>query len=276
MRCTAINLSNRSFLVTVLTIFLVAPAYGAGEWDLGLALGYGKRSNPLINSHDIKQYWIADIAYYSDLWFFDNGDLGLVFSSSEDVSLNGVVSINSDRVYFSHMNENFLFLDETSAGAVDDLPGFVEAPDRDYAVELGLELIIDKPWGRFQSQLNSDISDTHGGLELWVDYSYDLLIQHWYIQTSLGVSWRSASLNDYYYGITPEDAIESGGYLPQYRAKEGINSFAKFSATYVISKQWRWVNSFQYERINSEAANSPIMTDDKITTVFTGLFYSFM
>jgi len=260
----------------ILAIGFAIPSYGSGEWDLGLAVGYGKRSNPLINSDDIKQYWLVDIAYYSDRWFFDNGDLGLVVSSARDISLNVIVGVNSDRVYFSHMNENFLFLENDSVSSAEPLPDFVEAPDRDYAVEMGLELIVDKPWGRFQSQLNGDISNTHEGMELWMDYSYDFLIQRWYIQTSAGFSWRSANLNDYYYGITAEDSRESEGYLSVYEAKNGFNSFAKLSLTYVIGKQWRWVNSFQYERINSEAANSPIMTDDNVTTVFTGIFYSFM
>lgn len=264
-----------SIYMTLLLASFAPPSYAGGEWNMGLAVGYGQRSNPLINSDDINQYWIADIAYYADHWFFDNGDLGAVIVNQHSISLNAIVSINSDRVYFSHMNDQFVLFENDGANSPEPLPNFVKPPDRDYAVELGLELIVDKSWGHFQSQLNGDVSSTHGGMELWADYSYDILFQRWYIQPSLGFSWRSKNLNNYYYGITEKDKAQSDGYLPIYEAKSGFNSFAKMSLSYIIDKRWRWVSSIQYEKINSEAANSPIMTDDKITTVFTGIFYSF-
>src|SRR5690349_15759272 len=45
------------------------------RWRLGAALGYGKRTNPLIQSEDIPVVVDLDIAYFGDRWFFDNGDL---------------------------------------------------------------------------------------------------------------------------------------------------------------------------------------------------------
>ncbi|MDH5622457.1 MAG: hypothetical protein OEY74_10280, partial [Gammaproteobacteria bacterium] len=41
------------------------------RWRLGAALGYGVRSNPLIQSDDIPIIIDVDIAWFGDRWFFD-------------------------------------------------------------------------------------------------------------------------------------------------------------------------------------------------------------
>ena len=51
------------------------------RWRLGAALGYGVRTNPLLQSDDIPIIVDFDIAWFGDHWFFDNGDLGLTFDS---------------------------------------------------------------------------------------------------------------------------------------------------------------------------------------------------
>ena len=59
-------------------LLLLLPALAAAEspWRLGVAMGYGERSNPLINSDDLPIILDLDIAYFGKYFFFDNGDLG--------------------------------------------------------------------------------------------------------------------------------------------------------------------------------------------------------
>lgn len=249
----------------------------AGDLDLGLALGVGERTNPLINSDDINIYWLLDIAYYGDKWFFDNGDLGINLNDSESYAINAILSVNSDRVYFSHLNDGLLSLDgSTGAGMSEGESGATEkikVPDRDYALEAGVELYVNRDWGFIQAQWNVDISNTHNGTELWLNYGYDLIINRWIVTPSLGLSWRDSNLNNYYHGVKQS---ESSAALPAYEAGAGLNAYTQLSASYFISRRWRWASVVGYEKINSEAADSPIMEDDKVITVFTGIFYVFM
>ena len=53
------------------------------RWRLGAALGYGVRSNPLVQSDDIPIIVDLDIAWFGDRWFFDNGDLGLTVADND-------------------------------------------------------------------------------------------------------------------------------------------------------------------------------------------------
>src|SRR4051794_14715278 len=62
---------------------ITAPATAAAavekperHWRLGVALGYGERTNPLIQSKKIPVLVDVDIAWFGERWFFDNGDVG--------------------------------------------------------------------------------------------------------------------------------------------------------------------------------------------------------
>jgi outer membrane protein len=72
------------------------------KWRLGAALGYGERSNPLVQSDDIPIVVDLDIAWFGERWFFDNGDLGVTFADNSALTASVVARINSDRVFFGN------------------------------------------------------------------------------------------------------------------------------------------------------------------------------
>jgi hypothetical protein len=57
--------------------------------------------------------------------------------------------------------------------AGEPLPQTVEfkPPDRDYALELGIEMLTDGDWGMLQLNAFHDVSGTHEGYELFANYS---------------------------------------------------------------------------------------------------------
>src|SRR6185503_3572374 len=57
------------------------------HWRLGVALGYGQRTNPLIQSDDIPVIVDLDIAWFGERWFFDNGDLGFSLVDKPDFTV---------------------------------------------------------------------------------------------------------------------------------------------------------------------------------------------
>ncbi len=80
-----------------------------GEWDLGLALGYGQKSNPLRHQDDIPLYVIPSIAYYGENWFFDNGNLGLTLAESENYTINLVTAYSRERAFFYRWDPSNVF-----------------------------------------------------------------------------------------------------------------------------------------------------------------------
>ena len=160
-------------------------------WRLGLAFGYGERSNPLIQSDDIPIVVDIDVAWFGKRFFFDNGDLGLTWINNDRLTLSTIARVNSDRVFFGRTNTRFIVL---GAGTLAQLDVELEVPDRDYAIELGAELLADGSWGRLQLAAFGDVSGTHDGFEAFADYSIGFRQQRWYVEPSLSLSYKSEKI----------------------------------------------------------------------------------
>ena len=240
------------------------------RWRLGAAFGYGVRSNPLVQSDDIPIIVDVDIAWFGDRWFFDNGDLGLTMADNDAITASLVARVNSDRVFFSNTDTRFVAFDLAGAPLAEAVEFTV--PDRDYAVELGVEMLTDGPWGALQFSAFHDISNTHEGYELYADYSFGWRDQRLYIEPSIGASYKSADLNNYYWGVTDDEA---DFVVPAYEAEAGLNWHARLMVGYQLSNHWGLSLVAEYERINDEAAASPIVEDGNVLGYFTGLVYRF-
>ena len=262
-----------SLFVLAVTPCLQAEAADESEssrWRLGAALGYGQRSNPLIQSEDIPIILDVDIAWFGERWFFDNGDLGLTFSDNALLTASVVARFNSDRVFFGRTDARFITVD--AAGAPLAQPVDFEPPDRDYAVEVGVEVLTDGRWGAMQLSAFHDVSGTHDGYELYADYAYRFLARRLYFEPSLGASYKSAAMNDYYWGLTENEA---GLVVLPYEAGAGVNWHARFLVGYQLTADWSLTLVAEYERLNDEAASSPIVDERGVVGWFAGLAWRF-
>jgi outer membrane protein len=263
-------------LLALLLVALPAVAQQAAEaekesrWRLGAAFGYGERSNPLVQSDDIPIVVDLDIAWFGDRWFFDNGDLGFTIADNSALTASIVARVNSDRVFFGKTDKRFVNVD-LAGMPLAEVAEF-KPPERDYAVELGIELLTDGDWGALQFTAFHDISGTHGGFELFTDYSYGWRKQRLYIEPSLGASYKSDKLNNYYWGVT---ADEAGIVAYPYEASAGLNWHARFMIGYQLSRHWSVSLVAQYERLNDDAAASPIVEEGALLGWFAGLSWRF-
>ncbi len=240
------------------------------RWRLGAALGYGLRSNPLVQSDDIPIVVDLDIAWFGDHFFFDNGDLGLTFADNRHVTASIVARFNSDRVFFGNTDTRFVAFDAVGLPLSESVE--FEVPDRDYAIELGIELLSDGSWGQLQMTAFHDVSGTHDGYEVHFNYGYGWRNQRLYIEPSIGASYKSAALNDYYWGIS---ADEAGVVVLPYEADAGTNLHARFMFGYQLSRNWSLSLVAEFERLNDEAAASPIVADRDVLGYFAGFAYRF-
>ena len=96
----------------------------------------------------------------------------------------------------------------------------IDVPERDYAIEAGIELLAEGAWGFFEGGVYRDVSGTHDGVEALATYGYGLRANRWYIEPAVGLAWKSAELNDYYWGIREGEAALAFG---PYAANAGLN-----------------------------------------------------
>lgn len=244
------------------------PADRESPWSIGIAFGYGERTNPLIQSEDLDILIDIDIAWFGKRWFFDNGDVGYTLFDDDRFTVNVIGRINSDRVFFSKTDTEHVSIFSFGTAMVEQ----IEVPDRDYAFELGMELLTDGDWGYLQLAGHRDASDRHHGYELYANYGRPIRRGRWYFEPSFGFAWKSADLNDYYWGVLPEEA---GVFLPEYRAGSGFNTHARFVTSYRIDRHWTFTIAAGYERLSNEAANSPLVDENSVRSGFAGLSFQF-
>ncbi len=240
------------------------------RWRLGFALGYGLRTNPLVQSDDIPIVIDIDISWFGDRFFFDNGDLGFTFADNDRFTASLVARVNSDRVFFSRTETRFVTVDAT--GMPLSVATIFDVPDRSYATELGVEVLADGSWGQLQMTAHHDISGKHDGYELFVDYGYGWRNQRWYVEPSFGLSYKSEALNDYYWGVRADEANLA---LPEYMAVDGINAHARLALSYQVNRHWTFSVVGEFERLNDSAAASPIVDDRNVFGYFAGYGFRF-
>lgn len=240
------------------------------RWQLGIALGYGVRTNPLVQSDDIPIVVDIDVAWFGDHFFFDNGDLGFTFVDNDAITTSIVARVNSDRVFFGRTNTKFVTVDlagQPLSSAVE-----LSIPDRNYALELGIEMLADGRWGHMQFAAHHDVSGTHDGYEIEFDYGIGMRHQRWYLEPSFGFSYKSKGMNDYYWGVRPGEANAA---LPEYEAGSGINTRARLVFSYQMTREWTFSLAGEFERMNDDAAASPIVADRNVVGYFAGFGYRF-
>ncbi len=247
-----------------------ANATMASNWRIGVAVGAGFRSNPLISSDNVPVYLDLDIAWFGERWFFDNGDLGLTVTNSDFATVNLVARVNSDRVFFGLTEDGFVRVADASGQPTLLEPVII--PDRDFAVESGVELLMDGAWGSLQLGVFTDVSDTHNGTEASVSYQRLFTRGQWIVETGLSASYATAKFNDYYWGVRPDEASTV---LAAYEAGAGIDVSARLGIRYVFSRSLAAGLIIEVERLNDETVASPIVADRNVTGVFAGLGYRF-
>lgn len=260
-------------------------------WKIGFGLGYGQKSNPLINSDDIPIYGIIQLSYFGENFFFDNGDIGWFIDEGKNWSVNAIAGVGGERSFYSFLNDSSVGFNpglglsngenilEPPTGAptapVDDNDTSVapaEAPERDITVDGGLELLYTLGHYEFQVQLLTDISGQHHGQELWFSWAKVHSIGKFEIVPSVGFNWKSSQAANYYYGVSNSEATPA---LPEYHVDSAVNAFARIGAKYTLNDHWKIIGVFQYEALATTISDSPAVKDEYVQTAFLGLYYEF-
>jgi outer membrane protein len=260
---------------------LCAGAAGAGQtadageepspqWRLGLALGYGAKTNPLIQSHRVSVPFNVDIAWFGKHWFFDNGDLGLTLFDGKAATVSLVGRVNSERVFFGRTESQLSRI--SAVGQPLDVAQEVKPPERHYAVEAGIEIMKDGRWGQLNISAYRDASGTHEGFDAGAEYSYRWHGARWVIQPHVSARFKSAALNDYYWGVKDDEANPA---LPAYHAGSGVTLGAGARTSYHLTPHVRLAASVSWERLPSAITHSPIVKESHVLGWFAGLAYRF-
>lgn len=258
-------------------------------WDIGIALGIGVRTNPLVDGDDIPLVVLPDIAYSWKNLYFDNAELGARWKLSQRQQLSVFVTPNRERANFSFWHTANIFTSLTQVEAspdigsdVEDSPieqDFIETEvsiddidERQWAYDAGVRLRI-KLGNHFLSfAAQSDISGIYDGSHASIALTNLSNWGQWRIQVSPFVRWHSSDLSNYYYGIREADLVDQG---LGYDANGGFQIGFQTLFSRPVYKKWDLIILAGALRLHDGMYKSPLVEKRVIMNGFMGMAYRF-
>jgi len=252
-----------------------------GHWNFSIALGAGIRTNPVVHGADIPLVVIPQFSYYGKRLFIENLDLGVTLAESDSNALSLVASPGYDRVFFYRSDLQNLFIgglpgpgnsaagNAGGNGAQASSPGSATQtpfPSRSRQITYlaGPEWTFRLERLSAQVDLLHEITGHNHGDEVRAALAVPLTASQSPLTATLGLTWKSAAIVNYYYGAPN---IYQGG--------SAVNPFMKLGYTRQLTRKWRLTALAQYERLGKAIADSPIVTQHYVATVFAGATYEF-
>lgn len=267
------------------------------ELQITVALGIGTTTNPLYQSENTPLYLVPDVAWYGENWYLDNTEIGYQWQNTDDFAMETFVSINGERGNFSRGFATNVFLPEASPGdslTSDPLPSVPEVPALDedsnesaqFATNIGVDDVADRDWAidagvrfhwyqkdsEWSLSIFQDISGVHKGQQAIVTYRHKYHLADWMISPAFSLTWKSANLLDYYYGIDVTDDVSENLF---YDAKAGFFPSVRVSVRRKLNENWQWLIFGKYTHLDKGMTDSPLVEESERMTFFTGVTYRF-
>lgn len=253
------------------------------SWHIGLAIGLGGRTNPLVDGDNIPLVVIPDIAYYAESVYFDNGELGWQFTPSTATSLEIFVAPNTEKANFSFWHTANILIPTTAFDSDITIDEPTQSPHRD---SISIDEVSSRKWAldagvRWQwygdnhhisIALSRDVSGVYNGSHATVKYQYLTTFGDWKISLSPHLKWHSGALSNYYYGIS-EDDTEIGTLT--YEARSGFQFGMSINSGYKINDDWQALFRVSGTQLHSGMTDSPLVEDNSIYSAFAGIAYRF-
>ena len=264
------------------------------SWQLGIALGVGVKTNPLVDGDDIPLVLLPDIAWYAEKAYFDNGELGYQWLSQQKFSFETFINLEREGAYFRFLQPaNFLVPSNGSTNSVapdkPDSSDIVDSPDNEIINterSFSIDDVASRKWainggirghyflsnGEWQLSFQQDISNVHQGQQAGVQYKHRWLWHDFRFGISLGVDWKSARLIDYYYGVSVRDTELKELH---FKGEAGWQPYISLQAQQPINENWSWLANIGYRRLPQSLTGSPLVEKNNILNAFLGVAYRF-
>ena len=139
---------------------------------------------------------------------------------------------------------------------------------RDVGVDGGLSAEMGGAWGNAFIEVLRDVSQTSHGTEWRLGYRYATRYRNAWLRPYAVLNWRNAALNDYYYGVRPEEATLD---RPAYAAGSGFAPEAGVHALYSLSERWSLIAGASLKYWPSAVGDSPIAGNRLQWQAFAGV-----
>ena len=199
--------------------------------------------------HDFTPLYI----YEGERFYLRSPSIGLKFGPAEEKRFE---------VFFRHRFEGH---------PTDNIPeSLAGMAPREHGIDAGVSGQLGGAWGLAFAELLRDASRTSGGSEARVGYKYPFRRGRLWLRPHVMVALRDERLNNYYYGVRPEEARAD---RPAYDAQSGVVTEIGFYAAYQLSTRWRLLGGATFSRLPDTVAHSPIVAERILNQYYIGAAY---
>ena len=214
---------------------------------------------------DTRTFVVPTIGYEGERLFFRGINGGVHLFKREGFELDAIAAARLD-------GWDAKDLDASELAAVGIDRTLLE--DRDIGVDVGLGMSLRGKYGKLSLEAKGDVSNASGGYELALGYRASFPLARGMLSPSVGVSYWSADLSDYYYGTLP--AEEARGVV---RYRPGAAVVPNIGVSYLrpLPRGWLLVAGVEVRWLGSEIVDSPLVDDDsgRTPSVFLGISRAF-
>lgn len=266
-----------------------------GKWQFDLSIGYGIRTNPVVDQDNIPFVIVPRITYYGKRFFLDSYDLGYTLYDKGVHQLNAIlITPGFEQTFFNRWDlRNFDLGDATfeagmpgvasSTGGPDTLspsegaenaptPSNIKLRNRETAGLSGIEYTYIHQYFDWQTQILQDVTRLHKGQKVRSAISIPFQSKRDFFEVSLGAFWQSRELIDYYYGVDNDEVYDTS---LSYQAPSSTAFYLSGEWEKRLSKRWGLRGVISHKWLGSGVTNSPIVKEKTVTTAFFAGVYHF-
>ena len=144
--------------------------------------------------------------------------------------------------------------------------------DRKTPIPLGIGTFQETPYGAFFLNAFVDANKSHGAL-LDATYAAEFKLGSWSLYPQLGLEYRNAKYNNYFYGVTPAEAAASG--YAAYNAGASTTPMLGLAADVPLGGPWVLSLQLRHKWLRPAVHNSPLVSRRAQDTGFIAVSYRF-
>ncbi|MCO6504104.1 MAG: MipA/OmpV family protein [Snodgrassella sp.] len=127
--------------------------------------------------------------------------------------------------------------------------------------------------GNLSASIGGDVLNNSNSVIMDVSYNIAFSKNNWTVLQSIGLGWANSNHNDYYYGISQQEAKRSD--LPAYQANSSFTPYASVTGSYKITKHINGLAGIRIDKLTGDVKNSPMTEHSVIPSAFAGINYQF-
>ncbi len=149
------------------------------------------------------------------------------------------------------------FIDSAGTGYDDkDAKVLKGMKDRDFSVDLGLNIDLSFGGGTFSTYLQHDVAGAYKGMVGGTRYAQVISLGALDFVPYAGVAWLSKDYVDYYFGVRKNEATAT---RKAYKGDSSLSYEVGYKLVLPLSPNWELTQSTNYVRLGKDVSDSPLV-----------------